>query len=71
MTEPDKLTIASGKLARIVPKKNPNNHSSIHLPNMPKYQPCPTCNANSKRDKKTLGGAHYNCTKHGKFFVRR
>jgi len=40
-------------------------------PNMPKYQPCPICDRGSKRESKTLGGARYDCSIHGIFFVRK
>ena len=39
-------------------------------PDMPKYQPCPQCGKQSRRDSKTLGGANYVCRRHGKFFVK-
>ncbi len=31
--------------------------------NMPRYQPCPQCHADSKRREKTRGGANYWCRK--------
>jgi len=40
------------------------------FPDMPKYQPCPRCGKNSKRDNKTMGGANYLCPNHGVFFVK-
>ncbi len=40
------------------------------FPDMPKHQPCPRCQKQSKRESKTLGGANYVCPSHGKFFVR-
>jgi len=40
-------------------------------PNMPVFQPCPECHANSKRGAKTEGGAYYICRTHREFFVRR
>jgi hypothetical protein len=39
-------------------------------PNMPRYQPCPSCGKGSKRIRKTEGGANYQCPIHGTFFVR-
>jgi len=39
-------------------------------PNMPRYQFC-TCGRPAKRARKTIGGAHYKCSKHGEFFVKR
>lgn len=39
--------------------------------NMPKYQPCDKCRHWSSRIGKTLGGAIYRCTTHGRFLVRR
>lgn len=39
-------------------------------PNMPKSQPCPKCHGKAKRDRKTVGGAFYDCPRHGEFFVR-
>lgn len=38
--------------------------------NRPKYQPCPQCHAGSKRVEKTMGGARYQCRKHGTFLIR-
>ena len=32
-------------------------------PNMPKKQPCPQCSRRGKRDRKTVSGAIYNCTR--------
>lgn len=40
-------------------------------PDMPKFQSCPQCHANSERVAKTGGGAYYKCRSHGEFFVRR
>lgn len=40
-------------------------------PNMPRFQHCPQCQANSQRVAKTEGGAYYKCRSHGEFFVRR
>ena len=40
------------------------------LPNAPKYQPCPQCHKQSKREEKLMGGANYRCIKHGVFFVK-
>ena len=31
--------------------------------NMPRYQPCPKCRGDSKRDRKTPRGAWYRCTR--------
>jgi hypothetical protein len=39
-------------------------------PNMPRYQPCPSCGKGSKRIRKTEEGANYQCPIHGTFFVR-
>ena len=33
-------------------------------PTMPKYQPCPKCHGDSKRDCKTEDGVLYKCVKH-------
>lgn len=41
------------------------------LPNMPAFQRCPDCGRNANRESKTMGGARYNCLKHGIFFVKR
>lgn len=38
--------------------------------NRPKYQPCPQCHVGSKRIEKTVGGARYQCQKHGAFLIR-
>lgn len=38
--------------------------------NMPKRQSCPVCQSSSKRQEKTLNGASYRCSTHGRFFVR-
>ena len=50
--------------ARLIPR-------AFYYPNMPKWQPCPECNRGSRRASKTLGGARYNCSIHGIFFVRK
>ena len=47
------------------------NISSHGGPTMPKYQPCPNCYGDSKRNYKTEDGAFYKCVKHGVFFVKR
>lgn len=38
-------------------------------PNMPKKQSCPECGSWRKRDRKTVAGAFYNCSRDGEFFV--
>ena len=37
---------------------------------MPKYQKCPKCHKDSKREYKTMGGANYRCPTHGPFFIK-
>jgi len=43
-------------------------------PNMPRFQPCPRCYGKAKRTDKPVGGANYQCRRHGpdepSFFVR-
>jgi len=46
------------------------SRQSGEFPDMPKDQPCPRCGKNSKRDRKTFGGASYLCPNQGVFFVR-
>lgn len=53
------------KLARIVSTRRGG-------PNMPKFQPCPQCHGQAKRESKTVGGDYYWCIKCGvAFFVNR
>jgi len=46
--------------------------SRPEFPFMPGRQPCPylNCGKGSKRDRKTLAGAYYQCPNHGMFLVK-
>lgn len=38
-------------------------------PNMPRRQPCPQCGSWAKRERKTMAGAYYNCTRDKLIFL--
>jgi len=51
------------------PPEGKEVNTSYGGPNMPRYQFC-NCGLSSRRVKKTVSGALYDCRCHGEFFVK-
>lgn len=72
----EKIEVAPKRRARAMPLWKSRRifrvvSTSRGGPNMPKSQPCPQCGKWGQRDRKTMGGAYYRCSRcKSTFFVR-